>query len=56
MDAVVIILIILLVFFLAGGWSWPRGETGPAPLSGLLYILAVVVIVILVVRLLGVIV
>lgn len=54
MDAVTLILFILLVFFLLGGYGWPRGGDGPAPLSGLLYLLAVVVVVVLVIRLLGI--
>lgn len=56
MDAVTLILIILVILFLFGGYGWPRGADGTAPLNGLLYLLAVVVVIILVVRLLGVIV
>lgn len=54
MDALVVVLVILLVLFLAGGYGWPRDPEGPAPVNSALYVLAVGVVVLLLLRLLAV--
>jgi hypothetical protein len=48
------VLIILLVVGLLGGFAYPRPADGPATVNTLLYVLAVVVLIILVLRLLAV--
>jgi hypothetical protein len=52
-DVLTLVLVVLVAIFLLGGFAWPRPVDGGAPVSVALYVLAVVVLVLVLVRLLG---
>ena len=56
MDIVVVILVIFLLIFLLGGVGYPRAVGAPyyGGVNGILYLLAVLVLIVIVLKLLGV--
>jgi hypothetical protein len=53
-DVVTLLIVVLILVFVFGGMSYPRATEGAAPINMALYILAVILVVVLVVRVLGV--
>jgi hypothetical protein len=53
-DVPTLLLVVLILVFVFGGVSFPRTDDGGHAVNALLYVIAVVLVVVLVVRLLGV--
>lgn len=54
MDVPALLLVVLILVFVFGGVSFPRTDEGGHAVNAILYVIAVVLVVVLVVRLLGV--
>jgi hypothetical protein len=54
MDAVSLLIVVLIIVFLIGGFGYPHPADGPAPINAALYIVAVVLVIVLLVKLIGV--
>jgi hypothetical protein len=53
-DVPTLLLVVLILVFVFGGVSFPRTDDGGHAVNAMLYVIAVVLVVVLVVRLLGV--
>ena len=53
MDLLTVVLVVVILLLVFGGTAWPRPAEGMAGLNLVLYVLALIVLIVVVVRVLG---